>query len=440
MSEITESTFTGGAHGPTRPLRVAAAAGIEPRLVRPQPGREGLSEYVASGGYASPPELAGFLELLDRSGLRGRGGAAFPLGRKVAAVRSSGVPPVVLANGEEGEPASAKDRWLMRTRPHLVLDGVRLAAYLVGADRAIVYLADGESERSISNALAQHPGDGCPVSVFRVEPTYVAGEETAAVRALNGGPAKPSDKPPRPFESGVTGLPTLVSNVETLANLPFLARRGPEAFRACGTDRSPGTFLLTLGGAVASPGLYEVPLGASLRGVVDELGEGSGAISGVLMAGYFAGLVGARAEQVTLDYDSLREMGSGLGCGAVSILGAEHCPVAVAADVMAYFSRENAAQCGSCFNGTAAMSGVLAGLRRGEANRADVERLQHWGEFLPGRGACATLDGAANLARSLLREFPQHVEEHLGAACDECGRDSHLRPFVVTLEPEGSPR
>jgi NADH:ubiquinone oxidoreductase subunit F (NADH-binding) len=315
-----------------------------------------------------------------------------------------------------------------------------LAAHLVQAERAVVYLADEESERSISSALAEWPGERCQVSVFRVSPTYVAGEETAAVRALNGGPAKPSDKPPRPFESGVDGLPTLVSNVETLANLPFLAAHGPEAFRAYGTDRSPGTFLLTLGGAVASPGLYEVPLGAPLRGVVDDLGEGSSAISGVLMAGYFAGLVGAGAEQVTLDYDSLREMGSGLGCGAVAVLGAEHCPVAVAADVMAYFSRENAAQCGSCFNGTAAMSGVLAGLRRGEANRADLERLQYWGEFLPGRGACATLDGAANLARSLLREFPQHVEEHLRAACDECGRDSHLRPFVVTLEPEGSPR
>ena len=149
--------------------------------------------------------------------------------------------------------------------------------------------------------------------MFRVEPTYVAGEETAAVRALNGGPAKPSDKPPRPFEWR-DWPPTLVSNVETLANLPFLARRGPEAFRACGTDRSPGTFL-SPGGAVASPGLYEVPLGASLRGVVDELGEGSGAISGVLMAGYFAGLVGARAEQVTLDYDSLREMAAAWAVG-----------------------------------------------------------------------------------------------------------------------------
>jgi NADH:ubiquinone oxidoreductase subunit F (NADH-binding) len=440
MSEITESTFTGDSHGPTRPLRVAAAPGIEPRLVRAMPGRESLSEYLASGGYAPPPDLASFLEMVDGSGLRGRGGAAFPLTRKLAAVRSSGVPPVVLANGEEGEPASAKDRWLMRTRPHLVLDGVRLAAHLVGANRAIVYLADEESERSISDALAEHPDDGCRLSVFRVPPTYVAGEETAAVRALNGGPAKPSDKPPRPFESGVDGLPTLVSNVETLANLPFVAAHGPEAFRAYGTDTSPGTFLLTLGGAVASPGLYEVPLGAPLRGVVDQLGGGSGAISGVLMAGYFAGLVGTRAEQVILDYDSLRELGSGLGCGAVSILGEQHCPVAVAADVMAYFSRENASQCGSCFNGTAAMSGVLAAMRRGEADRTDVERLQRWGEFLPGRGACATLDGAANLARSLLREFPGHVEEHLSAACDACSRDSHLRPFVVTLEPEASPR
>lgn len=438
MSEITETTAAGGASGAARPLRVAAAPGVAPRLVREKAGRETLSDYLQSGGYLPVPDVVGFLHTVEASGLRGRGGAAFPFARKVAAVRSSGNAPVVLANGEEGEPASVKDRWLLRCRPHLVLDGVRLAAHLVGASRAIVYLSDEGSEQSVRDALAERPFEDCAVSVHRVEPAYVAGEETAAVRAVNGGPAKPTDKPPRPFESGVEGRPTLVSNVETLANLPFIAARGAEEFRAYGTDRAPGTFLLTLGGAVLTPGLYEVPLGMPLGDALDQLGGGRGVVAGALMAGYFAGLIGPRVERTALDYDSLAQAGSGLGCGAVSILGEDHCPVAVAADVMAYFSRENAGQCGSCFNGTAAMSTTLRFLRTGSGDRTDVERLQHWGEMLPGRGACATLDGAANLARSLLREFPQHVEAHLGTACAACAAAAHPRPFVVQMEPEVS--
>ncbi len=149
---------------------------------------------------------------------------------KLRAVRDNGSAAggtVVVANGEEGEPASIKDRWLLRHRPHLILDGLRLAAAMVGADRTYVYVSDPESARSVEAALAElGPGafDGIAVAVRSVEPGYVAGEETAAVRALNGGPAKPTDKPPRPFQEGVGGLPTLVSNVETLASLPYLQR------------------------------------------------------------------------------------------------------------------------------------------------------------------------------------------------------------------------
>ncbi len=163
---------------------------------------------------------------------------------------------VVVANGEEGEPASIKDRWLLRHRPHLILDGLRLAAAMVAADRAYVYVSDAESARSVEAALAELGPDvlgGIAVEVHTVEPGYVAGEETAAVRALNGGPVKPTDKPPRPFQEGVGGLPTLVSNVETLANLPFVQRHGAAEFRSLGTSSSPGSFLVTVTGAGHAP-------------------------------------------------------------------------------------------------------------------------------------------------------------------------------------------
>src|SRR6201988_3445726 len=196
------------------PITVATAPGCPPRLLGEQPQtREDLAAYRARGGYRP---LAGADELLgevESSGLVGRGGAAFPLAVKLRAVRDNGSRAggtVVVANGEEGEPASVKDRWLLRNRPHLVLDGLRLAAAIVAADRAYLYVSDPESAHSVEAALGELGPDtfgGVTVELITVQPGYVAGEETAAVRVLNGGPAKPTDKPPRPFEEGVAGPP-----------------------------------------------------------------------------------------------------------------------------------------------------------------------------------------------------------------------------------------
>ena len=228
------------------------------------------------------------------------------------------------------------------------------------------------------------------------------------MRALNGGPAKPTDKPPRPFEEGVGGLPTMVSNVETLALIPFIARHGAEAFRAAGTSTSPGTFLATITGADRPAALYELPHGVAFTELLEFHGVPADQVRGVLMGGYFAGLLNTDVLDITLDHESMRRLGSGLGCGAVSIL-TDDCPVAVAASVMAYFDRENAGQCGSCFNGTAAMSAVTDALRDGVATSEDLARLERWSVVLRGRGACATLDAATNIAASLLRQFPQVV-------------------------------
>jgi NADH:ubiquinone oxidoreductase subunit F (NADH-binding) len=274
--------------------------------------------------------------------------------------------------------------------------------------------------------------NGLVISVVTVEPSYVAGEETAAVRVLNGGPAKPTDKPPRPFEEGVAGLPTLVSNVETLANLPFLHRHGADAFRQYGTPTSPGTFLATITGAGRPPALYEIPHGVAFTDLLGVHGVPADQVRGVLMGGYFAGLVNRDMLDAPLDHDSLRSLNSGLGCGAIAIL-TDDCPVAVAASVMAYYDRENAGQCGSCFNGTAAMSAVTEALRDGLATDEDLARLKRWSVVLRGRGACATLDGATNVAASLLAQFPQLVASHMENGCTTChsGAFSAVRPYEV---------
>jgi NADH:ubiquinone oxidoreductase subunit F (NADH-binding) len=409
---------------------------LEPRLLRPD--AEGYTEYRHAGGYQVLDDPGKLLNEVDLAGLLGRGGAAFPLAVKARTVLDNGRRcggAVVIANGEEGEPASVKDRWLLQHRPHLVLDGLRLAAQMVAADRAYVYVSDHASAEAVENALAKldaHVFSGVAVAVVTVDPGYVAGEETAAVRAINGGPAKPTDKPPRPFEQGVAGLPTMISNVETLANLPFLLRNGSEAFRAQGTSTSPGTFLATITGGGKPPALYELPHGVAFTELLSVHGVSADDVRGVLMGGYFAGLLNRDILDETLDHESMRRLGSGLGCGAISIL-TDDCPVAVAASVMAYYDRENAGQCGSCFNGTAAMSAVTEALRDGVATQDDLARLERWSVVLRGRGACGTLDGATNMAASLLVQFPTDVARHLQNGCETCqvGAFRALRPYEV---------
>ncbi|WP_059017709.1 NADH-ubiquinone oxidoreductase-F iron-sulfur binding region domain-containing protein [Mycobacterium sp. M26] len=419
-------------------VTVAAAPGITPRLVRLPAAVESHSAYLAGGGYALLDNVETLLAEVDQSGLLGRGGAAFPLSVKLRTVRSAhlnGHQTVVVANGEEGEPASVKDRWLLRHRPHLIIDGVRLAARAVGAQRAYIYVSDAAAAAAVEAALAEVGFDtlgGLEISVVTVAPAYVAGEETAAVRVINGGPAKPTDKPPRPFQHGVDGHPTLVSNVETLANLPYLLTHGAAGFRGAGTPASPGTFLVTVTGAGRVPALYEIPHGLPFTELLALHGVSPESLRGALMGGYFAGLLGRSVLDTTLDHETLRAVGSGLGCGAVALL-TEECPVAVAAAVLAYFDRENAGQCGSCFNGTAAMAAAAGALRDGVASREDVARLERWSQVLRGRGACATLDGAANIAESVLSGFPDLVEQHLAGDCAICrtGAFDAQRPFEV---------
>ena len=424
-------------------ITIAAWPGCTPRLLRDQPGlqtvREDYAAYSDRGGYQPLAAADELLDDVERSGLLGRGGAAFPLAVKLRSVRDNGiranVGTVLVANGEEGEPASIKDRWLLRNRPHLVLDGLRLAAAIVAADRAHVYVSDPESARSVETALGEIGADtlgGISVAVRVVDPGYIAGEETAAVRALNGGPVKPTDKPPRPFEVGVDGRPTLVSNVETLANLPYIQQHGSAAFREQGTPRSTGTLLMTITGADRPPGLYEVPHGLPVTELLALHGISADQVRGALTGGYFAGLLNRDVLDATLDHDSFHGLGCALGCGAISVI-TNDCPVAVAASVLAYFDRENAGQCGSCFNGTAAMAAVAGALRDGVATDEDLSRLRRWSVVLRGRGACATLDAATNIAASLLDQFPHPVQHHLDNACQTCqlGAFRAERPYEV---------
>jgi NADH:ubiquinone oxidoreductase subunit F (NADH-binding) len=369
--------------------------------------REARADYEARGGYRPVPDGEELIESVAAAELVGRGGAAFPLAIKLRAVRERPGPRYVVANGEEGEPLSVKDRWLLRTRPHLVLDGLFAACRAVDAVMAFVYVSDPVAAASVRVALGELDDAPVPVEILRVAPAYVAGEETAVIRAVNGGPALPTDKPPRPFEAGVGSAPTLVSNVETLANLPSI-------------DHPAGTFLLTLSGSGRSPKLYEAPLGTRLADLLTAANGLTEPPRGALMGGFFAGLIGPRILDLPLSYRDLREAGSGLGCGALWLLADEDCAVRVAADVMSYYEDNNARQCGPCIRGTSAMNAALARLAGNTATAEDLTRLTGWSTSLRGRGACTYLDGGTNLVTTLLREFPEDVERHRSAACPRC--------------------
>ncbi len=410
--------------------RTAAALRLLPERLD---DRESLAQYQQTGGYAETTWNMSSEQLIARveaSGLLGRGGSFFPTGTKLRSVAARPGRHVVLVNGAESEPASRKDLALMLMRPHLVLEGAMLAAHAVGADEIVVYLHDRRGKESIELAKKELGRAGADLPKLRVvvaPPSYVAGEQSAAIQWINGHDAKPTMKPPRPDEKGVSGRPTLVQNVETLANLALIAREGPEWYRSAGTSKLPGTLLITLNGGVHRPGVYEVPAGITLEAILMEFGGGlTDGLQAVLPGGYFAGWVAP--EQVwrglRFDLESMRAIGAGIGSGAITVIPESVCGLWQAVYLLRFFANESARQCGPCTFGTAAMAGVLERIARGKPEPHDLERIEHYANvMLPKRGACSHLDGATIMARTALDVFQREIQVHLRYG--DCGRPTH---------------
>ena len=422
-------------------------AGEDDGLLGPTPFvREDRSGYEARGGHRDRVLLGRGDDRLARlaarpglPGLLGRGGAAFPALRKIRAVAdgvaATGLSPVVVANGAEGEPLSVKDRYLLRYRPHLVLDGLLTVAAALEAPIAHVYVADRAARTSAEAALAELdvPAGGPQVRVFAAQDTYVAGEETAVVRALTTGIARPADKPPRPFQVGVGGAPTLVLNVETLA---CIARAGLPAGRDAGS-----TFLATVSGAGRPPVLYELPTGLPLGDLLREHLGRVDSSADVLFGGFFGGILPAWPD-LELSHPGVLRRGGSLGCGSLHLLAAPACPVRTTADVVAYYARHNAGQCGMCMASSSAIAATLAELGDPRPGVAYAALLPRWAAQLRGRGACAVPDAIAVLLRALLRSHPQEVTRHLASGCDECRRapgEPRWGHLLASLPSDGEP-
>ncbi len=387
--------------------------------------------------YGPLPRLGGsaVIDLVNRAGLTGRGGAGFPTGRKLAAVatagqRRRGGRPVVVGNAAEGEPASAKDRVLLTTSPHLVLDGLQLAAAAVGAGRAYLYV-NPHSAASARAALAERT-DPVRVTLVDAPDRFISGQESAVVARIEGRPAIPRDTPHRVVESGVRGAPTLVQNVETLAHLALVTRYGPTWFRQVGTPDEPGTFLASVSGAVRTPGVYEAPLGIPLGQLYELAGGLRSPVQAVLVGGYHGAWLPPDGT-LPLSRAGLRPYGASPGAGVVVALPYGVCGLAESARVVSYLAGQSARQCGPCLNGLPRMADTLTRLawspplstaaHRGSGRQSappdprlpgEVARLA---SLVTGRGACAHPDGTARFVTSTLRTFDAEVRAHLAGYC-----------------------
>lgn len=386
---------------------------------RPMPLAEHLRRHgPATGRRMRRREREALIAEVERSGLRGRGGAGFPTGRKLRAVAEASRRPLVVANGAEGEPASGKDKLLLGVLPHLVLDGAVVAAEAVGAREATVCV-----DRDARGALAavttaieqrrQARFDRIELTLAAVPSRYLAGEESALVNWLNGSPAKPTSVPPRPFERGVNGRPTLVQNVETLAHLALIGRHGADWFRSIGTPEAPGSALVTLSGAVARHGVYEIAQGTSLAEVLAAAGGTTGESEAFLIGGYFGSWLSAgTALPLQLAENTLRPVGCSLGAGAIVVLPKGWCGLVETARIVRYLADESAGQCGPCVHGLAAIADAMTQIARGNHDATLEQRLVSWTEQVEGRGACHHPDGAVRLVRSALRTFADELHRH----------------------------
>lgn len=376
-------------------------------------------DHIQRNGHLPRLSAEAIQRLALDSGLTGRGGAGFPIGRKLAAVAANSTRrgAVVIANGAEGEPASSKDRVLISNAPHLVLDGLALAAAAVGARECYMYAPD--EQLSVLDHARRQRRDLPPISFVVSPDTFISGQESAAVAAIEGLPALPRMTPPAVFDRGVGGRPTLVQNVETLAHLALIARYGSEWFRSVGLPMDPGTRLVTLSGAVKTRGVYEVPTGRTLGSIVGMADGALEPLQAILVGGYHGGWVPWTAQTSALPFTQteLAPFGAAPGAGVLIALPTSRCGLSATSDITAYLAGQSAGQCGPCRNGLPTLARHLQILAYGRPNRATVTELERICGVVEDRGACHHPNGTVRLVASGLRTFKAEITHHLGGRC-----------------------
>lgn len=394
-------------------------------------------DYLLKGGYSGLTKAtdilkpSGVRDAVKASGLRGRGGAGFPTWKKWDMVMQQREKKRYLCcNAAEDEPGTFKDRYLLRSNPHQLIEGVLIAAFTVGAEEAYLFINCRYTEELVfmSEALrvskaAGHWGadspSGVTLKICESPGNYIAGEETALLEVIEGRIAKPRQKPPYyPTMYGLYGKPTVVNNAESLSNIPFIVREGAEIFQSIGVPSSPGTMVFTLTGDVKRPGLYERPLGTSLQTLIYDCGGGIKddlPLKAVFPGGPSVPVVPGAQADLPLDFDSLKAAGTGLGTGAVIVMSEEACMVQTAIQYARFFANESCGQCPPCQLGTVHISEILEKIEAGEGAESDIKQVEQVCEMVKGRGQCFLLTGAAIAVESILSHFRHEFEGHLEA-------------------------
>jgi NADH-quinone oxidoreductase subunit F len=387
---------------------------------------ETFEEYCASGGYEalaknlSPDAI---LEEVTSSGLRGRGGAGFPVGKKWSvAAESTESSRYVVCNAGEDEPGSFKDRVLIEHRPHLVLEGLALACRAVGAQKAYVYLNEtyeyclNRISTSIDEARTAGYLGRLQVSIHHAPTVYVAGEDSAALEVIEGKPPKPRQKPPFPATVGLFGKPTVTNNVETLANIPPIVRNGVSWFRSYGTPDSPGTMLFCLGAEMNRPGAFELPFGTSLRQLYEDFGgclKDGAKLKAFLPGGPSCAFLPEDRLDVSLDPESLKRAGSTLGCGVMRFFPERACMVEETTRIANFFAKECCGQCPACRMETSMLSAMLERIQHGKGDPALFNQFEKIIDFNRGKGFCTLVNMPGPPILSAMRLFRGEFEHHL---------------------------
>jgi len=411
---------------------------LEPRLTRNwgDPGVIGLDGYVAAGGYVGLRTALGMadadiVEVVKASGLRGRGGAGFPTGMKWGFVpRDTGRPTYVVVNFDESEPGTCNNRELVEREPHRLLEGTVISALAIGCETAFVYIR-GEYlwqslvlQRAIAEAYAAGYlgadvcGSGTRVDVVlhRGAGAYICGEETALLNSLEGLRGQPRLRPPFPAVEGLFASPTVINNVETLMNVPDIVTNGAEWFRAVGTEKSPGTKMVTVSGKVERPGNYEIALGTPFRTVLDELAGGmleGRALKAWTPGGSSTPMLTAAHIDTGLDYESLAAAGSMLGTAAIMVMDESDCVVDCAQRMVEFYAHESCGKCTPCREGSWWATRVLERLEGGHGRGEDIPLMHDMGTNILFRAFCALADGTASVINSSLAHFADEYEEHV---------------------------
>ena len=398
---------------------------------------DSIEEYVSLGGYRSlyevltemTPEMV--IEEITRSGLRGRGGAGFPTGRKWTLCRQApGEPKYIICNADEGDPGAYMDRGILESNPHSVIEGVVIGAYAIGASQGIIYVRMEyplaiEKIRTALKQAEEHgflgedilgSGFNLSIDIDCGSGAFVCGEETALMASIEGLSGEPRQRPPFPAQSGLWGKPTNINNVKTWASVPLIVSRGSEWYSSLGTEKSKGTMVFSLVGKVNNSGLVEVPMGISLRSLVFDIGGGipdEKGFKAVQTGGPSGGCIPAELADLPVDYERLAEAGSIMGSGGMVVMDEETCMVDVAKYFLSFTVAESCGKCVPCREGLRRMHEILTDISEGRGQEGDVELLEQMSNTVIDSALCGLGNTAPNPVLTTIRYFAEEYRAHI---------------------------